>query len=100
MFIGGFSWTWNSENEYEFKCSQKYGFSHRHRNQKQRVRKSNYCGNANKVLCPCGKYTTFLDAAMSFAISSAVSILLNSTRPSPASPIKEIILKLNVLFVG
>ena len=56
---------------------------------KQRVRKSNYCGNANKVLCPCGKYTTFLDAAMSCAISSAVSILLNSTRPSPASPIKK-----------
>ena len=55
-------------------------------------KKQNYCGNANKVLCPCGKYTTFLDAAMSCAISSAVSILLNSTRPSPASPIKEIML--------
>ena len=95
MFIGGFSWTWNSENEYEFKCSQKYGFSHRHRNQNKKVRKKqNYCGNANKVLCPCGKYTTFLDAAISCAISSAVSILLNSTRPSPASPINEIILKL------
>ena len=56
-------------------------------------KKQNYCGNANKVLCPCGKYTTFLDAAISWAISSAVSILLNSTRPSPASPINEIILK-------
>ena len=62
----------------------------RHRNQNKKVRKKqNYCGNANKVLCPCGKYTTFLDAAMSWAISSAVSILLNSTRPSPASPIKK-----------
>ena len=61
---------------------------------KRSKKKQDYCGNANKVLCPCGKYTTFLDAAISWAISSAVSILLNSTRPSPASPIKEIILKL------
>jgi hypothetical protein len=46
----------------------------------------NYWGKASNVLCPWGKYTTFLETANCAEISSAVSILRSSTRPSPALP--------------
>ena len=45
----------------------------------------NYCGRERRVFWSGGRYTTLREAAMEAATSSAVSILLSSTNPSPVS---------------
>ena len=41
---------------------------------------SSYCPSDRSVCCPSGRYTTFLAAARSLLMSSAVSILLKIVR--------------------
>jgi hypothetical protein len=46
-----------------------------------------YCaGKLSSIFCPGGRYATCRDRDSWYAMSSAASILLNSTRPSPESP--------------